>query len=104
MRKKVYNENYFEKIDSEDKAYFLGLIYSDGCIVNNQDEYRYKITLKLHTKDKHILEDFIKSVRGEMSLWFHGQRDICEVSLSGKKIVKDLEEKGTYICLFFSEN
>lgn len=96
MRKKVYNENYFEKIDSEDKAYFLGLIYSDGCIVNNQDEYRYKITLKLHTKDKHILEDFIKSVSGEMSLWFHGQRDICEVSLSGKKIVKDLEEKGLH--------
>ena len=96
MRKKVYNENYFEKIDSEDKAYFLGLIYSDCCIVNNQDEYRYKITLKLHTKDKHILEDFIKSVSGEMSLWFHGQRNICEVSLSGKKIVKDLEEKGLH--------
>ena len=96
MKKKVYNENYFEKIDSEDKAYFLGLIYSDGCIVNNQDEYRYKITLKLHIKDKHILEDFIKSVSGEMSLWFHGQRDICEVNLSGKKIVKDLEEKGLH--------
>ena len=31
-----------------------------------------------------------------MSLWFHGQRDICEVSLSGKKIVKDLEEKGLH--------
>jgi hypothetical protein len=90
------NENYFETIDTEDKAYFLGLIYSDGCLINNQDEYRYKITLKLHTKDKHILEDFIKSVSGEMSLWFHGQRDTCEVSLSGKKIVKDLEEKGLH--------
>lgn len=36
MRKKVYNENYFEKIDSEDKAYFLGLIAADGCIINNE--------------------------------------------------------------------
>lgn len=27
--------NYFEKIDSEDKAYFLGFIYADGCIYKN---------------------------------------------------------------------
>lgn len=96
MRRKKYNENYFQNIDTEDKAYFLGLIYSDGCILNKQDEYRYKITLKLHIKDKHILEDFIKCVDGEMDLWFHGQRDMCEVSLSGKKIVNDLQDKGVY--------
>lgn len=96
MKKKVYNESYFEKIDTEDKAYFLGLIYSDGCIINNKNDYRYKVSLKLHIKDKHILEDFIKHVKGEMSLWFHGQRNMCEVSLSGKKIVKDLEEKGLH--------
>ena len=96
MKRKKYNENYFEIIDAEDKAYFLGLIYSDGCLLNNQDDYRYKVTLKLHNKDKDILEKFIKCVNGEMDLWFHGQRKMCEVSLSGKKIVNDLQDKGVY--------
>jgi hypothetical protein len=31
-----------------------------------------------------------------MKLWFHGQREMCEVNLSGKKIINDLENKGVY--------
>lgn len=31
-RYEVLNENYFEKIDTERKAYFLGLIYADGYV------------------------------------------------------------------------
>ena len=30
------NENFFETIDSESKAYFLGLMYSDGSVSKNQ--------------------------------------------------------------------
>lgn len=41
MKKKNYNENYFEKIDTEDKAYFLrGYFDGDGCIrtsINKRD-------------------------------------------------------------------
>ena len=29
------NETYFDNIDTEDKAYFLGLMMSDGCVSNN---------------------------------------------------------------------
>lgn len=31
-RYEVLNENYFENIDTENKAYFLGLIYADGYV------------------------------------------------------------------------
>lgn len=31
-RKYKFDENYFEQIDSKDKAYFLGFIYADGFI------------------------------------------------------------------------
>jgi len=94
MKKKGYDEKYFENIDSEDKAYFLGLIYSDGCLINDYKNFRYRLVLKLHKKDKHILEDFIKCICGEMSVWNHGQRDMCEVGFSGKKIINDLESIG----------
>jgi hypothetical protein len=62
MKRKKYNENYFEKIDSEDKAYFLGLICADGCILNNKKTYRYQVALKLHIKDIEILKTFIKCI------------------------------------------
>lgn len=96
MQKKKYNENYFEKIDTEDKSYFLGLICADGNVTNNPKTHRYQLTLKLHTKDLHILNSFIKCVEGEMSVWFHGQREIGEVKLSGKKIINDLIKLGVF--------
>lgn len=30
MKKYNYNENYFESIDTEKKAYILGFFYADG--------------------------------------------------------------------------
>ena len=29
--KYTFNKDYFERIDSKDKAYFLGFLYADGC-------------------------------------------------------------------------
>jgi hypothetical protein len=94
MIRKTYNENFFEKIDDEYKAYFLGFIYADGCLIDDSKSYRYKLNLKIHNKDKHILEDFIRCINGEIEVWSNKKRDMCEISLSGKKIVSDLKEKG----------
>ena len=52
LRKFKVNEDYFNIIDSEDKAYFLGLLYSDGY-VNKEGFY-----LSLCDKDLLILETF----------------------------------------------
>jgi len=94
MKKKKYNENYFEIIDNEEKAYFLGFICADGCITNDSEKYRYQLTIKIHIKDINLLEKFIKSINGEMNIRKDKKRDICEVYLSGKKIINDLENLG----------
>lgn len=39
-----YNESYFEKIDTEEKAYWLGFIFADGS-VRNTDKWQLEITL-----------------------------------------------------------
>ena len=41
-----YNHNFFENIDTEDKAYFLGLMYADG---NNyiRAKHSYEVSIKL---------------------------------------------------------
>lgn len=48
----ITNNTYFDNIDTEDKAYFLGLIYADGC--NDIPNNRLIITL-IHT-DGYLLE------------------------------------------------
>jgi hypothetical protein len=35
-KNKECNIDYFEIIDTEDKAYWLGFIYADGCITKNK--------------------------------------------------------------------
>jgi hypothetical protein len=37
MKKKNYNESYFENIDSESKTYFLGFICADGRVINDSN-------------------------------------------------------------------
>lgn len=92
--KYYYDENFFENIDSEEKAYFLGFIFADGCIINNKEKFIYQTTLKLHNKDRHILETFITYLKGEMSVWENKQRDMVEVNLFGKKMINDLINLG----------
>lgn len=42
MIRKKFNEDYFELIDTPEKAYFLGFIFADGCLIDNPKEYRWK--------------------------------------------------------------
>lgn len=60
------NEHYFDVIDEGNKAYILGMLWSDGC--NSVD--LGKITLQLQEKDKHILEDIGELMQSDMPLWF----------------------------------
>ena len=54
--KRKYNidETFFDVIDTEEKAYFLGFLYADGY--NNTD--RNSVALSLNEDDKEILEKF----------------------------------------------
>jgi len=50
--KYVYNEDFFQKIDTEEKAYILGLLFADGSVHNK----RNVVKLQLQDVDKEILE------------------------------------------------
>jgi hypothetical protein len=55
-RKYKINENYFDSIDSNKKAYYLGLLYADGCNTGKN------ISISLSCKDAYILESLAKDV------------------------------------------
>ncbi len=64
--KYYWNQDYFEKIDSKDKAYFLGLMVADGHNVSG----RPGLSIQLEEGDRAILEKFKECIEytGELYL------------------------------------
>jgi intein-encoded DNA endonuclease-like protein len=79
-----FREDYFETIDTEDKAYYLGLMYADGNINNT----RPLITIKLSEKDKEVLQTFNKYLLNRKPLYERKAEIIVGTSYIGKKQYK----------------
>ena len=67
------DDNYFETIDSQKKAYWLGWILTDGFIITKINSKRgienhNSIGLKLQEKDRNVLEDFKKDLNTDISI------------------------------------
>lgn len=59
-----YSRNYFETIDTYNKAYFLGFIFADGCLFSKKRKKgtSHIIRINIAKKDKEILEAFRKEI------------------------------------------
>jgi hypothetical protein len=91
MRRIGYNENYFSMIDTPDKSYFLGFIFADGCI---QTINRKQLIIKIHPKDIDVLYKFKECIEFEGDVYHDKKRNICQIGLSGSKIISDLLSHG----------
>lgn len=60
-----FDHHYFENIDTEEKAYWLGFIYADGWI---SEPYAFGIELKASDADH--LKKFNKSINGNLNINF----------------------------------
>lgn len=65
-RQYTLNDKYFKKIDSEDKAYFLGLLYADGCMSSTSNA----VQLALQEEDSYIMEEFKEYINSDKPLGF----------------------------------
>lgn len=70
-RKYTINENYFDDIDTPNKAYILGLLWSDGC--NYPPQHRVK--LELQERDKNILDKINLEICSNKPLAFNNLND-----------------------------
>lgn len=86
VRQYYFNESFFDVIDTEEKAYILGLIAADGYI----DIEEKSVSLQLHSKDEYILNK-IKSLIGDTApLYKRKNKNSKTLTLSSKKLVKSL--------------
>jgi hypothetical protein len=89
-----YNESFFEIIDTEEKAYWLGFILTDGCI-SVRNEWKKDLTITI--KDKGHLEKFVKSINGNNKICQVIKKDGCKyvnLSIRCQKMVDDLIQLG----------
>lgn len=60
---KSFDITYFDNIDTEEKAYWLGFLFADGAITQYQHSYDIELGLKI--EDKNHVEKFAKAVGKE---------------------------------------
>lgn len=95
QRKYAIVENYFDEIDTQEKAYILGLLYADGC----NYMLRNAVTLALKESDINILKKItgliqpqkpIRFIKKEKKEW----SNIYQITIQNKHISQRLAELG----------
>jgi hypothetical protein len=88
-----YDTRFFQTINTEAKAYWLGFIYADGCVKSGG---RNVLEITLSINDKDHLTKFKRDVKfkGEVKIKRGKKYDACRVSLYGKDIIDDLIHQG----------
>jgi len=83
--------NYFEKIDTLERAYWLGFIFADGHISKNLDRFRFKLSIR----NKEHLENFCRTIKigfenikTEISIKTNKKYSV--LSIYNQKFIRDL--------------
>ena len=90
--------NYFETIDSEEKAYFLGLIFTDGNVMDGGKGRSSAIRIELSEEDEYILQQFQYEIQSDSTI-SHNKRANREngtvrICIRSETMAKDLSKYG----------
>lgn len=89
-RKYIYDDNFFETIDTEEKAYWLGFIMADGYTMHSKKQKRLRIALG--KKDESHLVEFIKSINSNQTINYDNRNPY--VDINSTKMCDDLSKYG----------
>lgn len=94
--KNLMDHNYFETIDTPDKAYFLGLLLTDGNVHydKRQANRQPSIQISLKGEDIDIIEKFKQEVKADnkISVYTGDGRFECVFIVHSLKMAQDLEK------------
>lgn len=90
------NDSFFEKIDSEQKAYFLGLMASDCCVTSGN-----RVIISLQERDSYILDKMKNSLEYQGVIYFieskkENHQNTRRLQFRNKKISEDLNVLGIF--------
>lgn len=93
------NFNYFETIDTENKAYVLGLTAADGNVYK-RDGHQGQLRISLKSSDAEILEDVLLDMESNNPVTLYKRkldnREYASLVIVSDKIFSDLGNLGIY--------
>lgn len=87
--KQMFNENYFDIIDTANKAYLLGFLYADGCVNKNN-----AISFTIHQDDREILEMYVKELQATNAITSVKNKPHVRISFCSKHMCDTLKMIG----------
>lgn len=104
-RKYEFNKNFFETINTQNKAYWLGFIYADGNVyIKNYNEGKSKggrLEIGLQLSDEYHLLNFLNDIEATTTPVEYRKikledkvYDACRINLNNIKLAKDLISHG----------
>lgn len=99
-RKYIHNENFFEVVDNEEKAYWLGFMYADGFIESKRQHGNQKFGITLNSIDNYHLEKFKNSIESNNPIkiykgsGYNAEGEFSKILLTSQKTVNDLIANG----------
>lgn len=88
----IGDENFFDIIDSEIKAYLLGFFAADGHIEKRKDYDSYTLRVGVQLNDYHILKLYTKYISQETVI--SCKKNMATIAITSKKIGEDLLKLG----------
>ena len=99
LRRHKVNDNYFEIIDSEHKAYWLGFLLADGYLIDSgHSKKSFGITLNEY--DSYILEELKKDLESTYPVRHYQDiretyiSETAKITMKSEKIFNDLQKHG----------
>lgn len=97
-RKYGLDDSFFDSVDTEAKAYWLGFINADGCVqagpVGTAGWQRHALSVKLKASDAGHLEKMKADIAAESPVVVSLQRDKADIVLSSIRLCESLIRLG----------
>ncbi|MEG0370745.1 MAG: endonuclease [Clostridium sp.] len=91
-KSKILREDFFDIIDTEEKAYFLGYIIADGNVSIYDNQYSLKFHISI--VDKEIVDRFLECIQSNNKTSIKNNGESYYVSLTSVHMCKRLIELG----------
>lgn len=84
------DDRYFDVIDTEHKAYWLGFIFADGTVYKNQ------LSIEIHERDKELLERFKEDLKlnSKISIRHRDNTTLCCIRMTSPHLCASLARYG----------
>jgi intein-encoded DNA endonuclease-like protein len=103
-RRYVVNDLYFDNIDTEEKAYWLGFLFADGYI--RERKTGNSLEIKLSVKDSKHLELFRDSLESNHQIVYSENKvkykggfsvaEMCHLAIYSSKLVSSIKKQGVH--------